>query len=446
MFFQRKIKPLQTKIAINTNFLLLTLLFGSLLGGCYRDSGDRDESLEMDGVEKAMRQEFLMTRDPSLNSIPNERLALAKSFMINARTTQINNLTWQERGPNNIGGRTRTIMIDKRDPTGNTVFAASVSGGIFKTTNFTSASANWTVVDDQMANLAVTALIQDRKNSNIMYAGTGEGWFSFDAVKGAGIFKSVDGGATWTQLASTVVSGSVFEFVQDLVIDSSGYLYAALSNSAFSNARGVRRSTDGGNSWAQVLGIPLPGFTTGRAADLEIATNGDLYATLGIFTRTMVFKSSFAANGTNTGALGTWTEITPAHSEITCRAEIVVAPSNPQRVYLMMEDSVSSQVNTFYRSNDGGANWSTLAAPSALNNGGSSQTWYNLISAVDSTNPDVVIVGGHELARSTDGGTTWTNISVSTPSTSSAYLHVDQHALLFLNSSTVLGGNDGGLY
>jgi hypothetical protein len=51
-------------------------------------------------------------------------------------------LSWQERGPNNIGGRCRTIMIDKRDASGNTVFAASVSGGIFKTTNFTSSPPN----------------------------------------------------------------------------------------------------------------------------------------------------------------------------------------------------------------------------------------------------------------------------------------------------------------
>lgn len=447
MFFHEKITPLQTKTVFNINFsILITFLISSIFTACKDYSKDPDEGLEMDGVEKAMRQEFLMTRDPALNRIPNERLMGAGNLFANARTTQINNLNWQERGPNNIGGRTRAIMIDKRDPSGNTVFAASVSGGIFKTTNFSSSSANWTVVDDQMANLAVTVMIQDKTNFNVMYAGTGEGWFSIDAVKGAGIFKSIDGGVTWTQLASTVVGGAVFEFVQDLVIDNNGNLYASLSNSAFSTARGVRRSTDGGNTWTQVLGLPLPGFTTGRAADLEIASNGDMYATLGIFTRTMVFKSSFAANGASTGALGTWTEITPSHSEITSRAEIAVAPSNPQRVYLMMQDSVTNQVNTFYRSNDGGGTWTNFVAPSALNNGSNSQTWYNLISAVDSANADVVIVGGHELAKSTDGGANWTNISVSSPSSSSQYLHVDQHALVFFNSSTLLGGNDGGLY
>jgi len=438
MFFQKRIAPLQTKASYILHFSVIAIFLSLVITACKGYSADT-ESLEMDGMEKAMRQEFLMTRDPALNTIPNERLRAAMSFLNNARTSQINNLTWQERGPNNIGGRSRAIMIDRRDPTGNTVFAASVSGGIFKTTNFTSASASWTVVDDQMTNLAVTVLVQDRNNLNTMYAGTGEGWFNIDAVKGGGIFKSTDGGVTWSQLASTATT---FDYVQDIVIDNNGNVYAAVRNIFAASARGVQRSTNGGTNWTQVLGIPLTDrvYTTGRAADLEVATNGDIYATLGIFTRTMVFKSSFATNGANTGALGTWQEITPLHSSITSRGEIAVATSNPQRVYLMMQDSLSDKVDSFYRSNDGGTSWNAFAAPPSLNNGSNSQTWYNLISAVDSTNADIVIVGGHELAKSTDGGGTWTSIS------SSPAVHVDQHALVFFNSSRLLVGNDGGIY
>lgn len=419
-------------------------LLNLLMPGCKTSSNEEDEEkLEMDGMQKAMRQEFFMTRDPALNIVPKERLLTAMKLMSNARTTQITDLTWNERGPNNIGGRSRAIMIDKRDPTGNTVFAASVSGGIFKSTNFTSASANWTVVDDHMANLAVTVLVQDRNNPNTMYAGTGEGWFNVDATRGAGIFKSIDGGITWSQLAST----AQFEYVQDMVIDNSGNVYASLRNLASTN-RGVMRSTNGGTSWTQVLGIPLTDivYTTGRAADLEVASNGDLYATLGIFTRTMVLKSDFATHGTNTGAAGTWTDITPTHSDITFRGEIAVAPSNPQRLYLMMQDSASDKVLHFYTSNNGGTTWTSTAVTSgsplddALNNGTNSQTWYDLIAAVDSTNANIVVVGGIELAKSVDGGSTWASIS------NSVSVHVDQHALVFLNSSNLLVGNDGGIY
>jgi len=419
------------------------LILNVLIVSCNHPSEEDEEKLEMDGMQKAMRQEFFMTRDPALNIVPKERLLAAMKFMTTARTTQITDLTWTERGPNNVGGRSRAILIDKRDPTGNTVFAASVSGGIFKTTNFTSASASWTVVDDHMANLAVTVLVQDRNNLNTMYAGTGEGWFNVDAVRGAGVFKSTDGGVTWTQLPST----AQFEYVQDIVIDNNSNVYVALRNLVTTN-RGVMRSVNGGTTWTQVLGIPLTDltYTTGRAADLEVASNGDLYATLGIFTRTMVLKSDFATHGVNTGAAGTWTDITPTHPDITFRGELAVAPSNPQKLYLMMQDSATDKVLNFYTSNNGGTSWSATAVPSgsalddALNNGTSSQTWYDLISAVDSTNANVVVVGGIELAKSTDGGSTWTAIS------NSASVHVDQHALVFLNSSNLLVGNDGGIY
>ena len=443
MFFEKRLVSTQFKTS-SFFYSLTCLFFSGVMISCKHSASDREEKLEMDGMQKAMRQQFLMTRDPALNIVPTERLLAAMRFIDNQRTAQVNNLTWSERGPNNIGGRSRAIMIDKRDPSGNTVFAGSVSGGIFKTTNFLSATPGWSVVDDHMANLAVTVLVQDKNNLNTMYAGTGEGWFNLDAVRGAGIFKSTDGGTTWSQMPST----SGFEYVQDFVIDNNGNLYVALRNLTSSN-RGVMRSTDGGLTWTQVLGlqqvdpspcVPTITFTTGRAADLEVASNGDIYATLGIFTPTQVFKSSFAAYGANTGAKCNWQEITPSHSNPTFRGEIVAAPSNPQRVYLMMQDSATDQVLEFYRSNDGGATWGTLTAPSALNNGTNSQTWYDLIAAVDSTNPDIVVVGGIELARTTDGGTSWSNI------TTSSTVHVDQHALVFFNSSTLLVGNDGGIY
>ena len=442
MVFDKKMvfTPFKTSFLL---FLLAVLSVPGVFVGCKNLPSNTEEKLEMDGMEKAMRQQFLMTRDPALNRVPTERLLDAMRFMNNARTTQISNLTWTERGPNNIGGRSRAIMIDKNDPTGNTVFAASVSGGIFKTSNFLSATPTWTVVNDQMANLAVTVLVQDRNNFNIMYAGTGEGWFNLDAVRGAGLFKSTDGGVTWNQIPST----SGFEFVQDFVIDNNGNLYVALRNLISSN-RGVMRSTDNGSTWTQVLGLqltdpsPCPGvtFTTGRACDLEVATNGDVYAALGIFTPTQIFKSSFATYGANTGAKCNWQEITPPHAEATFRAEVAVAPSDPQRVYVMMQDSANDQVKDFYRSNDGGATWGSFTAPSALNNGSNSQTWYDLIMAVDSVNADRVVVGGIQLAKSIDGGATWSNIS------SSPGVHVDQHALVFRNSSSLLIGNDGGIY
>lgn len=413
----------------------LTLLMTTCFISCHIKANiEENEALEMDGMDRAMHQQFMRTIDPATGTVPAERLLLAQQQRDALCAMKTSSITWQERGPTNIGGRTRAILVDKHDASGNTVFAGSVGGGIFKTTNFLSSPPTWTPVDDKMANLAVTVIAQDANNLNTFYAGTGEGWFNVDAVRGAGVFKSTDGGTTWSQIPST----SGFEYIQDIVIDNNGNLYVALRNGS-SNNRGVMRSTDGGANWTQVLGAPLPGFNTGRAADLEVASNGDIYACLGIFTRTVVMKSA-AINGASTGDINTWVDITPAYANTqkTHRGKIVTASNNPQRVYLMMQDSSNYQVSAFFRSNDGGATWTQNTAPAALNNGTNSQNWYNMALAVDPNNPDIVVAGGYQNARSTNGGTNWTTIGNS--------IHVDEHILLFATSTRLMIGNDGGIY
>src|SRR4051812_33625964 len=201
------------------------------------------EKLETDGIDQAIMQDFRMTRDPFLNTVPRERLEAAKMVaqsMQTARALRPLALTWTERGPNNIGGRTRAILVDRADASGNTALAASVSGGIFKTTNFLAPLPNWVPVNDRMSNLVVTAMVQDRTNPAIMYAGTGEGWFNIDALKGGGVFKSIDGGSTWNLLPST----SNFEFVQDIDQDLNGNVYVTVRNNSAAGARGVQRSTN----------------------------------------------------------------------------------------------------------------------------------------------------------------------------------------------------------
>ncbi|RYY40215.1 MAG: T9SS type A sorting domain-containing protein [Chitinophagaceae bacterium] len=399
---------------------------------------EAEERLEQDGMELAKRQQFMMTRDPQLNSIPSNRLVQADNMRRNLIATgRTASLPWQERGPSNVGGRTRAILIDRADATGNTVLAASVSGGIFRSTNFLSTPVTWTPVADRMGNLAVTCLWQDRSNASIIYAGTGEGWFNIDAVKGAGVFRSTDGGLTWALLPST----ASFEYIQDLVQDNNGYLYVSLRNSV-STLRGIMRSTNAGATWDQVAGLPFTNlnYRTGRAADLEVASNGDVYATLGIFSPGMVIKSA-GSNGTNTGTSGTWVDVTPPFTVATNRCELAIAPSNPNRLYLFGQDSTNSQVSECFRSDNGGQSWINMNVPAGVNNGNVSQNWYNLTSAVDPTNPDVVVVGGFNVARTTDGGGAWSTISTNTPA-----IHVDQQYLVYGNSSRLIVGNDGGIF
>lgn len=448
---------MQRLVQICSFCLLLTVSF-ACHEGKQTDENNRD-SAEVEKAQ-ALHQEFMMTRDPLLDRVPRERLGVARTQLDLLSANRVAALGWQERGPNNVGGRTRAILVDKNDATGNTVFAGSVGGGLFKTTNFTSTTPTWAPVNDFLPNLAITAMVQDNVNPNIMYAGTGEGWFNVDAIVGRGIYKSTDGGTTWNSLPFTIATTptiTTFDYVQDLAIDNNGNIYASLRNLT-STSRGVQRSTDGGNTWTQVLGAALTNpttglpFPTGRAADIEVASNGDIYASLGLVgpavnNRSIVMKSSFAANGANTGALGTWVDITPVTPTVTQRTEIVLAPSDAQRVYLLMQDSATSQVQNIFRSSDGGATWTILAAPTALNNvtpqGDFSQTWFNLIGAVDPNNANIIVVGGLNLARSLDGGNSWTTI---TSGSGSGSVHVDHHALIFIGSTKLVNGNDGGVY
>jgi len=113
--------------------------------------------------------------------------------------------TWQSLGPGNVGGRTRALLIDPSNPA--VMYAAAVAGGIWKTTN---AGTSWAPLNDFLANIAVTSMAFDPSNSNTIYAGTGEGFFNADGVRGAGIFKSNDAGAHWTRLAATISNANFF--------------------------------------------------------------------------------------------------------------------------------------------------------------------------------------------------------------------------------------------
>jgi hypothetical protein len=442
------------KSAFNQLHQLIVLV---ALAGCHLKKETALEK-EQDGMEQAMKQEIMMTKDPALNTVPIERLLTAKQYaasFTNSFAARVNDINWQERGPNNIGGRTRALVIDARDASGNTVFAASVSGGIWKTTNFKS-TPNWTPVAEQMANLAVCALAQDPVNQNVLYAGTGEGWFNVDAIRGVGIFKSTDGGSTWTLLSATANNAN-FDYVEDIVVTPAGIVFASTRSGRFCNNGGVYRSADAGSTWTRVIGS-LNGSVCDsaynfRGADLEVASNGDVYATTGfqgntINLRGRIFRA--AASGSSTG--NTWQDITPPGAWR--RIEVGCAPNNPAVVYALLQGT-GEGIGGIRRTANSGATWDSLALPPWCNRGvtqndfTNGQAWYNLIVSVDPTNSSTVIMGGIDLFKSTNGGDTWTQITQwASGCFSLPNIHADQHNIIFYpgSSSEFIAVNDGGVY
>ncbi len=403
-----------------------------------------------DGMDKATELMVLQTKDPATGKVPWNKLWVAIDQTEQAKTARRNEnfpdaLSWIERGPNGdfsringnprqnddqTSGRIRATMVDSLDPTHKTVFAGSVAGGLWKTTDITVAPANWTPVNDFMSNLAIADICQDPRPGfqNNMYLCTGESYFNADAVRGVGVFKSTDGGTTWNFLSST----SSFVNGTRILCDHLGNVYLG------TRGNGLQRSTDGGSSWTD---ITPTGIGT-SVCDLEIsttATAGRLHVTTGIFS-TSGYRFTDVPTTVTPGA--GWTAATTPFTTFNQRTEMGI---NGNTLYAC-PDNASHQVPTIWKSIDGGVNWaSTGAQPSATWANG--QGWYDLSVGINPADPDQVIVGGLDCFRSTNGGTSWAQISRWVGPSSLTYIHADQHDIQWWDGgSKLLFACDGGIH
>lgn len=385
---------------------------------------EEGESREQDRPDLAALQHFEMTKNPKLGyPTPLKKVEAFEKLKarraINAKAVE--NVNWVERGPNNVGGRTRALMFDPNDANNKKVFAGGISGGLWVTSDVTDENESWTNIDDFMASLSIATLAYDPNSTTTFYLGTGER-YTHDFA-GLGIWKSEDGGSTWTHLSST----SDFSYVPKIVITSTSTIIAATEN-------GIKRSTDGGASWTS------PATVNVDMSDVELASNGDLYA--GGFTG-RIFKS------TDDGI--TWTSIDPKAGGQ--RVEIGLAPSNPDVIYAL--SAIGSDVGWLVKSTDGGSTWDELDVPSYRNQDCTEsssdftrgQAWYDLIIGVHPTDENNVLIGGIDLFRSTDGGSNFELVSYWTGNCD-AYVHADQHAIVYRpdNPNEAIFGNDGGVF
>ncbi len=415
-------------------------------------------------MDLAMELEFKKTRDPRLNRVPRERLWKAYQYMKELERQMANqkvkvlSLAWQERGPTNQGGRTRAIMFDPNDPTYSRVFAAGVSGGLWVCDNIFAATPTWSPVNDFFENLAITTIAYDPTNTGVMYFGTGEGWYNYDAVRGDGIFKSIDSGATWVQLASTATDPN-FDYVQKIVVtdvdNGSGGTVLAATRARQLNQGGIYRSTDGGATWTRVLG----GATgTARGDDLELIIDPTTGNVIGILAAIESWNPGWGGDGVylSTDDGQTWTEIWNAPAG-TGRIEIAPAPSNPNVVYIMIEDNTTAGIGDIIKLTYNGTTWNAVSIFNVGNwwdcttlrgsDFSRGQAWYDLILAVDPVDENIVWAGGVDIFRTMDGGATWDQMT-SWCGWGFPYVHADHHAMVYRpgDRNTLLLGTDGGVF
>lgn len=410
-----------------------------------------------DRPDLAWEQNYLATMDPALGRPAPERLNAVYAIVAQNKKTKMlapgsASSPWVERGPNNVGGRTRTIAYDPNDTSHTKVWAGGVTGGLWVNNNISNSNSQWVAVNDFWDNIAITSIAFDPTNTNIIYVGTGEGWGT-GSSRGAGIWKSTDDGVTWTHLSST----STFYFVNDLAVRNeggSGVLYVALRGNYHAQqwhgtaAQGLQRSTNGGISFTQVL-PNIPGKTFNyAAADIEIGANNKLW----VGTTTTSYGGSDRGGGRIlTSDDGTSWTVSYNHSGGE-RVEVACAPSDSNYVYAIIESG--GAVDAIVRTTNSGSSWSSVSKPIDADNGISAndfsrgQAWYDLILAVDPNNKNTVLTGAVDLFKTTNGGTTWSQLSHWYGGFGYPEVHADQHAIVYKpgSSSEVLFGNDGGIF
>lgn len=288
----------------------------------------------------------------------------------------------------------------------------------------------WKQANDEMPNLAITKITYDPNHLHTFYYCTGEGWFNADAVKGYGVFKSNDGGESWQHLEST--DTSLFDYCQDLVVHPiTSDIYVA------TRSGGVQRSTDGGDTFEKVLGQGA-GSIRNSICDIEITSDGGVFVAIGIFDVDGVYYSP-------SGDSGTYTKLT-AFPTGNYRIKLATCPSNPDACYAI-PSGTDFKIKGIFRTEDRGNTWNEVAPPGGDYELAAKQAWYDLSLAVDPNDEFVIAAGGLNVWKSTDGGSTWDQISSGKLDSSLIrYMHVDQHEIIFQSSDTVYFTNDGGIY
>jgi hypothetical protein len=402
-------------------------------------------------------------------------------------------------------GRINDIAIDPTTITNGSIvaYAGSVGGGVWKTTNCCSSTTSWSVVTDDplLATISIDSVTIDPNNHNTIYAGTGDLNYGSFAMGSQGILKSTDAGATWTLLGADVF-GPGFplppgQFPQYQAVGKVRVDPRNSNNVVAGTKTGLYFSYDGGANWTgpcttnnfstmrqDITGLALT--DTGSSTRIIAAVGVRGFATTVQYNLNQngangIYKGTIPASGcpgdfvsiaSNTNG---WTGLNAgsgvAYVNSTTgdqlgRVELALAPSNPNYIYAQVQ-SITGNPNGgcgnsngcqlgAYRSTDGGTTWTQIPGSiggSLLNcQGGSGdypQNWYDQGIAVDPNNPDRVFFDTFEAWFWQNPNVLWRDTTCGYSYTGSAGpVHVDQHALAFVpgSSSILLLGNDGGIH
>ncbi|MCX7878851.1 MAG: hypothetical protein N2510_09490, partial [Ignavibacteria bacterium] len=303
--------------------------------------------------------------------------------------------TWQLAGPTNIEGRITTLAIHPTNPF--IVYAGTANGGVWKSTNF---CQSWISVFDNQNTSSIGAIALDPLNPDIIYCGTGEANSLRSYYPGTGMFKSTNGGLTWTNvgLNDTYSFGNIaVNPLNPLEI----YAAAVGSLRRKNNQRGIFKSTNGGSSWIQSL------YHSDSVGAIDIAINNSnpsvVFAAMWERQRRedyIKYGGPMTALYRSTNSGTSWSIVSggfPSNDPTLGRISIDISRSNPQVIYALTAYA-NGNSRGLYKSTDGGNSWTWINTSVAQS---SNFAWFNRICKVHPSNPDIVYCGGLNMERST---------------------------------------------
>ena len=467
----------------NKYYLLHFILIIALLISCNQSTDVKSSSIsklpkkkrtleeKAEDTRERLLHEFNMQKNPLTGEIPGLEkekeleVALLEKESRKGLKTNVNN--YVSRGPSNLGGRTRSVIIDISDASGNTIIAGGVSSGVFRTTD---GGNSWTKVSSNSEIHNVTSIAQDPRPGfqNIWYYGTGEFRGNSASLSGAsylgnGVWRSTDNGLTWQQIPETAngsftLFDNFFDFVIDMEVHPiTGELFVATAGKLY-------RITNAG----PIVELEIENDGVGWT-DVEITSTGRVYAGIdgNSASRTGVWTSP-------TGS-GFWEQIAtdgdPNNWNVGRRITLAIAPSNENIVYALFDNGESNNSNNrvseadLWRYNFASNSWTNFSNKMPDETGGDSdgndpfshQGSYDLVISVKPSDENFVVIGGTNIYKTPNINTSTTFFRMGGyrgPTTYALYNeggvdhHPDIHAIAWdLNDTNILySGTDGGIH